>query len=308
MSTGIKLMNRINLKGAARAFTLIELLVVIAIIAILAALLLPALSKAKEKAKQIKCLNSIRQLTLCAVMYANDNNGVFAENLPTIAASKNSWIQGDMSDTVSVYGQVTPGVFDSTNKLCITTGTFWPYDTSLEVYRCPSDPGQRGGIPKVRSFSMNGWIGTTRARGFAAGIQNYRAYLKESDLTLPGPSRTWMLIDEHELSINDGLLYVDMTGARAFADFRRRGITVGMAFHSVTVILKSIISETDAAIGPFHEHQHPPATLTFSGCGMSLRPCSDPGGGNVGRGLRFQLLAFQEMSLPAPAATRSADS
>ena len=68
-----------------RKFTLVELLITISIIAILAALLLPSLSKARDRARSLQCQNNIKQLTMGNLSYANDNSDATvpgAQNTP----------------------------------------------------------------------------------------------------------------------------------------------------------------------------------------------------------------------------------
>jgi prepilin-type processing-associated H-X9-DG protein len=194
---------------------LIELLVVIAIIAILAALLLPALAKAKSRARRVSCMNQVRQLALAWSMYSQDHSRL-AENYhfePNGTLNTNAWVLGSMDDSPA-YGRVESGKRDSTNLNSLVWGSLYPYTQSTEVYRCPSDRSKTDGVPRVRSYSINGWMGGRPL----AGQDEYRVFVKEVDIVNPSPSEAFVLVDEHEESINDGWFAFDMEGTRGIVD------------------------------------------------------------------------------------------
>lgn len=180
-------------------FTLMELLVVIAIICVLAALLLSALNRVKQRGQGTACLSNLRQVQAAWGLYADDfqqrlvlNRGMFRTNPDN---PFDTWAAGNVD-----------GLPDETNALLLAKSLLGPYVKNCAVYKCPADPGNPPGTPRVRSISMNNYMGGIGMLIYSNDFV-YNARLAD----IRRPASAFVFLDERASTINDGYFVVDLT-------------------------------------------------------------------------------------------------
>ena len=193
-----KLRKNSSALSARNAFNLVELLVVVATLAILSCLVLPVLAHSRGRSAAAGCLSNLRQLMAGWSMFREENSDILMLNAP--AGANGGWVSGSFPEGWGAAG-------GNTNVAALQSGTLWQYlQNDARPFKCPADVVPSDNGQRLRSYSMNGQVGSSLGSSYNPG---WRTYSKGSDLTCPGPASLFVFCDEHPGSINDGFLQLN---------------------------------------------------------------------------------------------------
>jgi len=200
----------------SRAFTLVELAVIIGVVALLGSALLPVFAKSGLNYRSVQCLNNNRQLCAAWRMYADDNRDMMVYASDDGTGTSNPLNQYAWTAAHLDFSPANRQNWDPT--LDLMKRPLWPYTgRNAAIYKCPSDQSYVivNGVskPRIRSMSMNVYLGgfATTDGGWLFAAP-YRMFLKTTDLSAPGPAKTFVFLDQRWDQINWGSFVTDMTG------------------------------------------------------------------------------------------------
>jgi len=202
-------------------FSIADLLTILGVLALLVLLQITAFAHNKGNSHRAVCADNLRRLALSWLMYADDNRGKLVPNVYDSFRPTNNWVAGLLDFSSGS---------DNTNLTLITRARLYPYNQAVEIYRCPEDLSGYRGVLRVRSYSMNSWVGES-ATGWLDGPDQFQKPARISQIRQP--DQTFLFIEEHPDSINDGTFFVDIydTGQAA------RMIDFPAAFHYLGINL-----------------------------------------------------------------------
>ncbi len=170
----------------------------------------------RSPSNQTRCLNNLRTLTVAWSVYADENQGRLAgvagglSSRPDWAGGR-SWLNLDGQEA----SNIDPEVHLSQSPLLPYLTSHLDQASAYQIFRCPADPSvsrsaefnHRRLTPRVRSYSMNNWMG-----GLRWIMPSWITFSAKSEFTALPPSKAMVFTGERADSINDSVLYIDMTG------------------------------------------------------------------------------------------------
>lgn len=184
--------------------------------------------EAAQRTGSTRCLENLRRMTMAWSLFSDDNEGeLLRGNSQSLDSGDQNWFFGSMAGLPpggSSFSNSQRSRTDIDPELITSRSPLFPYLSketnraiAFETFRCPADPSRgshkdfREGksSPRIRSYSINNWIG---GQAWSNSGFGWKIYLKRSDITSPPPSKLMVFLGERADSINDTSLLIDMSG------------------------------------------------------------------------------------------------